>query len=383
VRLPATAQETIRIAMQLCRFLAWEGAGRVHADLVGTDVPTDVTQIDAAWLTRALSSSMPDAVVASVKVTEQTHGTTTRARLRLEYATGAGPDTLFVKIAPRSLWHRMHFAIMDMNQIEAWSYAHLANGPDVVAPRAYHIEVDARTERAVFLLEDLDASKVTFGADLESLSVEQASEVVDALADLHGTYWNRPARLPPAVRSHHEAAMVALLWAGLGKGLERADALVPPSMRDRGRLLREYRQLQKLDRTGPMTLLHGDPHIGNLYFLPTGRAGFHDWQSVYWGSWAHDFGHMVMSALSIRDRRAAERDLLHEYLARLGQRNVEPPPFDEAWVRYRRQSAYGLPGWIALLGYGDYNADDIARERIRRYVAASRDLDVDREGARL
>jgi hypothetical protein len=52
-------------------------------------------------------------------------------------------------------------------------------------------------------------------------------------------------------------------------------------------------------------------------------------------------------------------------------------------VRYRRQSAYGLPGWIALLGYGDYNADDIARERIRRYVAASRDLDVDREGARL
>src|SRR3546814_7238951 len=58
---------------------------------------------------------------------------------------------------------------------------------------------------------------------------------------------------------------------------------------------------------GPVTLLHGDAHVGNTYVLPDGSVGFLDWQVVRRGCWSQDVGYFLVGALTQDDRREHER----------------------------------------------------------------------------
>ena len=66
-------------------------------------------------------------------------------------------------------------------------------------------------------------------------------------------------------------------------------------------------KLQAFDRTRPFCFLHGDYHLGNLYFDADGAAGTLDWQSFCKGPWSHDVTYFITSALDIVDRRDGTR----------------------------------------------------------------------------
>jgi hypothetical protein len=91
------------------------------------------------------------------------------------------------------------------------------------------------------------------------------------------------------------------------------------------------------------------------------------------GCWALDVGYLLTSALSIDDRRANERALLDDYLARLRALGVEAPGGDEAWRRYRQNALYGLMMW--LLTPDGVHVDDAQMEYLRRHIAAAEDLE--------
>ena len=126
--------------------------------------------------------------------------------------------------------------------------------------------------------------------------------------------------------------------------------------------------------TGPQTLLHGDPHLGNTYTLPGGRGGLLDWQLMMRGSWAHDVTYRLTTALDVETRRREERGLLAHYLEQLGRRGVdEVPALDDAWERYRRTVVWGLViGWLITppQNYGEA----ITAANIERLVTAAVDL---------
>jgi aminoglycoside phosphotransferase (APT) family kinase protein len=115
---------------------------------------------------------------------------------------------------------------------------------------------------------------------------------------------------------------------------------------DRDRMERAMERLRVIDRQGVPCLLHGDPHLGNLYFDADGTAGMLDWQTAYKGPWAHDVAYFIASALDVLDRRDWERPLLRHYLDQLRTRGVAPPSFDEAWDGYCCQMVYGLYYWL-------------------------------------
>src|SRR4029079_14410038 len=71
--------------------------------------------------------------------------------------------------------------------------------------------------------------------------------------------------------------------------------------------------LQALWHRGPLTVLHGDPHIGNL-FDDHGRTGFLDWGIMRVGAAMRDASYFLMMAMSVEDRRLHERELLRHYL---------------------------------------------------------------------
>ena len=122
---------------------------------------------------------------------------------------------------------------------------------------------------------------------------------------------------------------------------------VPKMMHDRERMERALLQLQAFDHVEPFCLLHGDYHLGNLYFDADGTAGTLDWQTVCKGTWSHDVTYFLVSALDIADRRKWDKALLSYYLERLAAHGVsKPPTFENAWDAFRRQIIDGLYFWL-------------------------------------
>jgi len=134
--------------------------------------------------------------------------------------------------------------------------------------------------------------------------------------------------------------------------------LIMEDLRDRGAifpnvttavtLTQVHSLLDLLARLHAHFWCHGDCHIGNTYLLPGDRGGLLDWQLTARGSWAHDISYLIITALSVADRRNRERQLIRYYLDRLARYGVaQVPAEEEAWYEYRLAANWCLYiGWL-------------------------------------
>lgn len=131
--------------------------------------------------------------------------------------------------------------------------------------------------------------------------------------------------------------------------------------------------LQAANSEGPLTVLHGDTHVGNCYLLPDGTGGLLDWQLMRAANWANDVAYTIVTALDVEERRSGERPLLRSYLDELSSLGVDAPAWDEVWERYRQQMPYGIACWMVTptAMYSETLLDAL----IRRCVVAADDLD--------
>src|SRR4030095_5993470 len=99
-------------------------------------------------------------------------------------------------------------------------------------------------------------------------------------------------------------------------------------------------ELSHLWLDGPTTLIHGDPHIGNL-FDDGGRTGFFDWGLITLSTPLRDVSYFLNMAMQPEDRRKHEADLLRHYLeVKDVSGTTQPFTFDEAWLTHRIHGAY-------------------------------------------
>src|SRR4029079_436452 len=96
-----------------------------------------VADVTPAWMGEALGRE-----VAAVTVLDQHSGTTGRARVGVEYAGDAGPETVFVKLAPFDPQQRDFVAQVGLGIAEARFYRELAPEVPVRSPWAYHSDWD-------------------------------------------------------------------------------------------------------------------------------------------------------------------------------------------------------------------------------------------------
>src|SRR3984957_12325873 len=161
------------------------GIGRVTADaIVGNraGLPRTVADLDAPTLSKVLGRT-----VRSVRVLASDAGTSSRARLVL---TGDGvPESVFVKLGAQTAATRLMGELGRLGQTEVRFYSQLA--PELGGvPEAYATAFDPWTGRYLLILEDLPESCV-FPDTLHPLSIDQASLIVELLATVHGTFWER------------------------------------------------------------------------------------------------------------------------------------------------------------------------------------------------
>ncbi|HVU92935.1 MAG TPA: phosphotransferase [Jatrophihabitans sp.] len=327
------------------------------------DVPRSWAEVTPAWLGAALGRP-----VSRLRVTDHADGTNARARVTAWFAGAAEPTHLFVKREGRLL-NRLALTALRAREAEA-DLARCALELPLEHPAFLAGAVDRRRLAAIVVMEDVTARGARPHRGDEPLSADQVEQGLAGLARLHAAYWNRP--LPPFVRPWHVGRQYApVAWAGLLRARQRLRALGRPLEVDLAELERGFRAWAARMRTGPQTLLHGDPHPGNTYAVD-GTTGFYDWQLVRRGAWVHDVGYFVTSALSVADRRAHERDLLAGYLDELA-RNGVPRPAD-AEQQYRAAPVYGLGAWLQTLAAGTFQPLDTSLATVERFAAAYRDL---------
>ena len=362
---------------RLVREVVRLGRDRIAGD---RSFPRGIDDLDGSFLGGLLG-----APVGGIEVLAATDGTTDRARLALSPGKGVGADqvpaSVFVKMAPAAAVTRLFVNLTDLGGDEIAFYQQVRPGLDLEAPTAHGGTIDAASRRFVLVLEDLEVRGCTFGEVLAPLDVTAAEAVLDTMATLHASFWRSPRldRSGPEglswIRANGADPMISLVTMavrGMGGRLARRDPALAPSG---GRaILRRYRAVADELDAGPHTVLHGDPHPGNCYFVG-GRAGLLDWQVVRRGNPLRDVTYFLVLGLDPADRRRHEQDLLGHYREALAEAGGPSLTAEAVWADHRKMAAYPYVASTFTAGLGGLQDEQIGLEGLRRAVAAIEDLD--------
>ena len=255
---------------------------------------------------------------------------------------------------------------------------------DLEAPQVFGGLYDPASRRFGILMEDLTLRGARFPNATGELALDSLRDGLANLARLHACFWKSP-RFDGDLRwlPDRLAGGMFPVFDGIGRELIRyqVEQYAPKAAclrrlgRSVDRIWDDLWASQRRLATGPLTLLHGDTHVGNTYVLPNGAAGLLDFQLSVRGHWANDVGYLLATALAAESRRKHERELIAFYLDRLRREGVaEPPGADEAWDCYRLAMVWGLViGWLITpaVNYGPAITD----ANLSRMVGACQDLD--------
>lgn len=379
----------IRAAGRLVTTVAYRAGEsiRVPRARSADDVPVGPHAITAEWLTAVVCAGHPGVRVTGVVASDASSQTTSRVALRLAYTEGAPdglPRDVFVKFT-ESIRQRIFAGLVRFIDGEPEFYGRLRGLADFECPLGYFGRVDPRSWASAVVMENIAVTRgAVFNHATTYIDRPAIESLLSTMAAYHGQYWEHPAVVGSTLKrpEEHQHNIGVLLNARKQAevGVGRAPGF-PDALRSRQSQLWTglVSSMRELSHEGPITLLHGDPHVGNTYTTRDGITAFADWQVVMRGSWAYDFADTVSTALTVDDRRRWERDLLADYLDELGRYGVRAPAFDDAFALYRRSLMYPHYCWATVLGAASWMPDtqppEVARTIVERIGTAIDDLD--------
>jgi aminoglycoside/choline kinase family phosphotransferase len=219
--------------------------------------------------------------------------------------------------------------------------------------------------RFVLLLEDLVDH--TLVDQIDGMSAEQAEVSLRSIARLHARWWQTSELgelvwlVDGSTRAQVETSQptVPEMWPGF---LDRwGDRLSADAVRLGAAVMEKYPVLQFSMAFNPMTLIHADFRLDNLFFSADGRdVVVIDWQLLSRGPAVYDVAYLLTQSMSSEIRREHETELLrawHDEVIRCG---VATYPFDQ-FVR-----DYDVAVLVALAAPLGTTAIDLGNERGER-----------------
>lgn len=316
--------------------------------------------------------------IAGAHIEEVHTGTASRSRLHIGY-TGdpVGPTSLFIKSRAPDFGSVLFGVLFDLGGNEVNFYRSLRSESPVKSPEVFHCE--GGSSDYVMLLEDLTDQDCSFRDLASKCTADEARLVVTMLARLHAAFWesarfhtdlawvkryetNRDHRMLDLVRR----VAVPIAFEKYGDVLPDEIRAVVPHLMD------NYLRLEEEWARGPRTLLHGDAHLGNIYFQ-AGEAGLLDWQVCQFGQGMRDVTYFLVNSLAEKIRLEHQESLIRHYLVTLAEHGATLD-FDTAWRQYRLQSVYA---WIAgvVTAPSNFQPDTVVVAGLSRACKAILDLD--------
>lgn len=322
-------------------------------------IPTSAAEITPRSVTDLIRTLHPEATVGAVDVVaapvfgEGDVSTAGRIEIDIRDVHGADlPNRLVVKVARPDLPATPLYA----NEVAV--YTHLRDELEIETPRCFGARFDPASGRFGLALEDLTEREVTFGNVLVPVSLESVRSILAQVATLHGATWDSDrfdtdlSWVQPHTSGElhtlftHPALVPSMIAAQVEHEPFKAE-IVASLGQDADSLREQVRRAQAHQASLPTSVVHGDLHVGNTYYLPDGTGGVLDWQLTSRGRFIHDVGYYLITSLPADVRRAHERDLLAFYLDELAATGVAAPDLDAAWDEYRASVAWCLYiGWL-------------------------------------
>ena len=311
-------------------------------------VPEDLDELlTVEWLTAALGRRFDGLRVTAVTPGPVIARVCTNARFRIE-CEGPMPTGLSPFLCAKGFFGDALRGYRHAGEPEARFYRDLAAAIDMRTLPCVYADVDPVTRHGVVITHDVVAQGARFLDASDCYTPDQASESLGELAELHLATWGAPAYakvpwLAPRLERQLEARGVAEIRGNFESPI---GAQVPEAVRDAERLADAYRALAaSMHSADPWAVIHGDPHINNVYLDAAGRPSFVDWQLVQRGPAYLDVGYHIAAALTVDDRRRSERDLVRHYLDRITASGIDPPSLDDVWIGIRRGIVLGFFLW--------------------------------------
>ncbi len=302
-------------------------------------------------------------------------------------ATGVLPDSLFVKLPMPGLATRVFMNVIQSWALESHFCRHIAPHVPLRTPvtyathaegtRFFIIQENLRADPDVALFTNFDMQA---GPPLDTVY-----RCLDAFARLHCAHYG----LSPAERERILPQSMHLFLSPKLGTVSRClnDVALGPCLRQCGELMPDhvadsYRRTmahwpQMLERwfEGPLSLLHGDSHLGN-FFASGDVMGMLDFQAVHWGKGARDIQYFLIDSLPADVLAANEQDFIQYYYER---RIVHGSPItlDQIWQDYRGLVFHSLMTIVVSIGFGALSAEqkELMQEILRRCVAAMERVD--------
>lgn len=307
--------------------------------------PTRAAELDSQWLTKVLvergvleHGKVAGFTLDSVAEPGQT-ADLCRILLTYEGKADGAPTSLVAKF-PASFAPARALAVQyDSYRTEVGFYQVFARDRKLPIPRAYAAELDAQSGDFVLLLEDLSGARI---GSLFRSSVADVRTGLSQLARIHAEFWNDPMLDQHAfIRKQDDAAWMAMLKGVVAQIIPAAqgmyaDQFSPSSLAAMETWLRLWDEIAT-HFPDAMTLIHVDAHPKQMFFptdaLP--RFALFDWQQPAKNLGANDVARLLVTGLSVEDRRANEQELVAGYFQALCERGVTELTAERLWTQIK------------------------------------------------
>jgi hypothetical protein len=295
--------------------------------------------------------------------------------LEVDWSHGDGmPRTLFLKLPGEPLGTRFFCTALRVWELECAFFHGFARDFPLRLPAAHAIAT--RRSRFALLQEDLGADPsvrlFTNRAMQVGVPVALARRCLEAFATFHAHYHGldaaaREQRLP---MTRHP--FLSPVMSTISQRINRA--AVEPCRRKAPALFGErqaarflaamarWEDLQAAWYRGPLTLVHGDSHIGN-FFIDGERMGMLDFQAPHWSKGIRDVQYFLVNSMREEELAPVERELVAHYAGALRARGVALGD-DEAWEQYRGFAFQPLMTIVTSLGLGPLTERDALMETV-------------------
>jgi aminoglycoside/choline kinase family phosphotransferase len=334
--------------------------------------PADITP---EWLTDVFREAGLDVTVdglSRVAIGEGAGMMSTVTQVIPHYRTGQGPASVVIKLPTPNTRNRQVAIDFDNYRREIRFYLDAAHRTRMRTPAVYLAACPSPAD-FVLVLEDLTAW--TIGDQVKGCDATQTRQCLEALAELHGAFWNR---VDDGSRNWMPDCAESVMSAGLSQGtaavydrfVELFSASLPESLKTLGpRYNAALPNLQRWMNDAPRTLVHGDFRMDNLFFRGAGSrdepVACCDWQGSVRGKGIHDVAYLLSGSVPVELRRAQENALVEHWRSSLPDAVREAYDPDQAWQDYRRAVLY-LWTYPVVIG----GALDPANARARSWVGA-------------
>lgn len=300
------------------------------------------------------------------------------SRCWLVARTGTTETRLFCKLPASTLFESLFLDIFGVYANEVRFYNTRIDVPPELFAKAYAAEMVRG--RFVLCLEDVGARGVTFPVIDTPHAADTVEAVLEALATLHAACWGRPPRgvwtdavsaqvvgggptRPPFFRLIADATLrtITKRWP---------DLLSPDVVATYQLYLEHYDAVRAYWSSGLLVLVHGDAHLGNVFFHQDGSAGFYDLQCVAAEHPMRDVAYHLILSCDSGDLARNEGAYVEAYLGRLAAKG-QRLSYEDAWREYRLHALWALTALVISAGASkDYFAEGPARLTLGRTAAA-------------